>query len=64
MAHGHVPKDLDMKYENLVKGIRFVQIKVYSLSHSFSVTLLLSFISSLLHVLMLVSCYDMIGLAP
>jgi len=25
---GQVPKDLDMKYENLVKGIRHIQIKV------------------------------------
>ncbi|KAJ7599265.1 cell morphogenesis N-terminal-domain-containing protein [Mycena floridula] len=29
VAHGQVPKDLDMKYENLVKGIRHIQIKVW-----------------------------------
>lgn len=29
IALGQVPKDLDMKYENLVKGIRHIQIKVY-----------------------------------
>jgi hypothetical protein len=28
VALGQVPKDLDMKYENLVKGIRHIQIKV------------------------------------
>jgi hypothetical protein len=28
VAHGQVPKDLDMKYENLVKGINHIQIKV------------------------------------
>lgn len=28
VAHGQVPKDLDMKYENLVKGIKHIQIKV------------------------------------
>jgi Cell morphogenesis N-terminal len=29
VALGQVPKDLDMRYENLVKGIRHIQIKVY-----------------------------------
>ncbi|KAJ6497024.1 cell morphogenesis N-terminal-domain-containing protein [Mycena vitilis] len=29
VAHGQVPKDLDMKYENLVKGINHIQIKVW-----------------------------------
>ncbi|TDL24591.1 hypothetical protein BD410DRAFT_896782 [Rickenella mellea] len=29
VAQGQVPKDLDMKYENLVKGLRHVQIKVW-----------------------------------
>ncbi|KAF9226296.1 hypothetical protein BS17DRAFT_777012 [Gyrodon lividus] len=29
VAHGHVPKDLDTKFENLVKGLRYVQIKVW-----------------------------------
>lgn len=28
VALGQVPKDLDMKYENLVKGIRHIHIKV------------------------------------
>lgn len=28
VALGQVPKDSDMKYENLVKGIRHIQIKV------------------------------------
>ncbi|KAJ7046983.1 cell morphogenesis N-terminal-domain-containing protein [Mycena alexandri] len=29
VAHGQVPKDLDMKYENLVKGINHIQIRVW-----------------------------------
>ncbi|KAJ7632784.1 cell morphogenesis N-terminal-domain-containing protein [Roridomyces roridus] len=29
VAHGQVPKDLDMKYENLVKGINHIQVKVW-----------------------------------
>ncbi|KAJ6623475.1 cell morphogenesis N-terminal-domain-containing protein [Mycena sp. CBHHK59/15] len=29
VTHGQVPKDLDMKYENLVKGINHIQIKVW-----------------------------------
>ena len=29
MASGQVPKDLDMRYENLVKALRHVQIKVW-----------------------------------
>jgi hypothetical protein len=29
VALGQVPKDLDMKYENLVKGIRHIHIKVW-----------------------------------
>ncbi|KAF8212053.1 cell morphogenesis N-terminal-domain-containing protein [Mycena galopus ATCC 62051] len=29
VAHGQVPKDLDMKYENLVKGLTHIQIKVW-----------------------------------
>ncbi|KAF7323164.1 hypothetical protein HMN09_00096800 [Mycena chlorophos] len=29
VAQGQVPKDLDMKYENLVKGINHIQIKVW-----------------------------------
>lgn len=28
VAQGQVPKDLDMKYENLVKGLKHIQIKV------------------------------------
>jgi hypothetical protein len=28
LAQGQVSKDLDMKYENLVKGVRHLQIKV------------------------------------
>ena len=28
VASGQVPKDLDMKYESLVKGIKYIQIKV------------------------------------
>ena len=28
VASGHVPKDGDMKYENLVRGLKHVQIKV------------------------------------
>jgi hypothetical protein len=28
VAQGQVPKDLDMKYENLVKGLDHIQIKV------------------------------------
>ncbi|KAG5645502.1 hypothetical protein DXG03_005912 [Asterophora parasitica] len=29
VAQGQVPKDLDMKYENLVRGLRHIQIKVW-----------------------------------
>ncbi|KAJ4488306.1 cell morphogenesis N-terminal-domain-containing protein [Lentinula aciculospora] len=29
VSRGQVPKDLDMKYENLVNGIRYIQIKVW-----------------------------------
>ncbi|KAF7294754.1 hypothetical protein MIND_01012800 [Mycena indigotica] len=29
VAQGQVPKDLDMKYENLVKGLNHIQIKVW-----------------------------------
>ncbi|KAG6853412.1 hypothetical protein C0991_004643 [Blastosporella zonata] len=29
VAQGHVPKDLDMKYENLVRGLKHIQIKVW-----------------------------------
>ncbi|KAH0581896.1 hypothetical protein H2248_011576 [Termitomyces sp. 'cryptogamus'] len=29
VTHGQVPKDLDMKYENLVKGLKHIQIKVW-----------------------------------
>ncbi|KAF5362660.1 hypothetical protein D9758_009577 [Tetrapyrgos nigripes] len=29
VAQGQVPKDLDMKYENLVQGIKYIQIKVW-----------------------------------
>ena len=29
LASGQVPKDLDMKYETLVKGLRHIQIKVW-----------------------------------
>ncbi|THH13619.1 hypothetical protein EW146_g6621 [Bondarzewia mesenterica] len=29
VASGHVPKDADMKYENLVRGLKHVQIKVW-----------------------------------
>ncbi|KII91186.1 hypothetical protein PLICRDRAFT_135155 [Plicaturopsis crispa FD-325 SS-3] len=29
VASGQVPKDLDMKYENLVKGLKHIQIKVW-----------------------------------
>ncbi|KAJ7219440.1 cell morphogenesis N-terminal-domain-containing protein [Mycena pura] len=29
VAQGQVPKDLDMKYENLVKGINHIQVKVW-----------------------------------
>ncbi|KAG9311702.1 cell morphogenesis N-terminal-domain-containing protein [Chiua virens] len=29
VAHGQIAKDLDTKYENLVKGMRYVQIKVW-----------------------------------
>ncbi|KAF9235809.1 cell morphogenesis N-terminal-domain-containing protein [Melanogaster broomeanus] len=29
VMHGHVAKDLDTKFENLVKGLRYVQIKVW-----------------------------------
>ncbi|KIJ14496.1 hypothetical protein PAXINDRAFT_176694 [Paxillus involutus ATCC 200175] len=29
VAHGHVAKDFDTKFENLVKGLRYVQIKVW-----------------------------------
>ncbi|KAG6873883.1 hypothetical protein C0995_009662 [Termitomyces sp. Mi166 len=29
VAHGQVPKDLDMKYENLVRGLKHIQIKVW-----------------------------------
>jgi hypothetical protein len=28
VASGQVPKDLDMKYENLVKGIQHLKLKV------------------------------------
>lgn len=28
VASGQVPKDADMKYENLVRGLKHVQIKV------------------------------------
>lgn len=28
VAHGQIAKDLDTKFENLVKGLRYVQIKV------------------------------------
>lgn len=34
VAQGQVPKDLDMKYENLVKGLRHVQIKVGAIPHT------------------------------
>lgn len=30
LSHGQVSKDLEMKYENLVKGIKHIQIKVNS----------------------------------
>lgn len=30
VALGQVPKDLDMKYENLVKGIKHIKIKARS----------------------------------
>ncbi|KAF8886530.1 cell morphogenesis N-terminal-domain-containing protein [Infundibulicybe gibba] len=29
IAQGQVPKDLDMKYENLIKGLKHIQIKVW-----------------------------------
>jgi hypothetical protein len=29
VASGQVPKDLDAKYENLIKGLKHVQIKVW-----------------------------------
>lgn len=29
VAQGHVPKDNDMKFENLVRGLKHIQIKVY-----------------------------------
>ncbi|THU94717.1 hypothetical protein K435DRAFT_966750 [Dendrothele bispora CBS 962.96] len=29
VAQGQVPKDLDMKYENLVQGLKYIQIKVW-----------------------------------
>jgi len=29
VSQGQVPKDLDMKYENLVNGLKHIQIKVW-----------------------------------
>lgn len=30
VAQGQVPKDLDMKYENLVRGLKHIQLKARS----------------------------------
>jgi hypothetical protein len=39
VASGQVPKDSDSKYENLVKGLKHIQIKVSALLSPFERTL-------------------------
>lgn len=37
VANGQVPKDVATKYENLVKGLKHIKIKVYFYSYYFEI---------------------------